>query len=77
VKFLRTKNEAYDVFNTFCTQVQAEEELKILKVKSDHGGEFKNEPFESFCEKNGIFHESSSPRTPQENGVVERKNKSL
>ena len=51
--------------------------LKILKVRSDHGGEFENEPFEIFCEKHGIIHEFSSPRTPQQNGVVERKNRSL
>ncbi len=51
--------------------------MKILKVRTDHGGEFENEPFETFCEKNGIVHEFSSPRTPQQNGVVERKNRPL
>ena len=51
--------------------------MKILKVRSDHGGEFENEPFESFCEKHGIIHEFSSRRTPQQNGVVERKNRTL
>jgi transposase InsO family protein len=52
-------------------------EMKILKVRSVHGGEFENEPFENFCEKLGIVHEFSSPRTPQQNGVVERKNRTL
>jgi len=65
------------VFSKFCIQVQSEKELKILKVRSDHGGEFENEPFEIFCEKHGIIHEFSSPRTPQQNGVIERKNRSL
>jgi len=65
------------VFSKFCIQVQSEKELKILKVRSDHGGEFENEPFEIFCEKHGIISEFSSPRTPQQNGVVERKNRSL
>jgi transposase InsO family protein len=51
--------------------------MKILKVRSDHSGEFENEPFETFCVKHGIVHEFSSPRTPQQNGVVERKNRSL
>jgi len=51
--------------------------MKILKVRSDHGGEFENEPFETFYEKHGIVHEFSSPRTPQQNGVVERKNITL
>ncbi|WJX61599.1 hypothetical protein P8452_46671 [Trifolium repens] len=77
VKFLRVKDDAYDVFNIFCTQVQSEKSLKILKIRSDHGGEFENEPFATFCEDHGIIHEFSAPRTPQQNGVVERKNRSL
>jgi len=53
--------------------------LKVQEVKSKH---FRNEPFEiffekHFCEKHGIVHEFSSPRTPQQNGVVERKNRTL
>jgi len=77
VKFLRSKVNAYDVLSNFCTQIQSEKEMKILKVRSDHGGEFENESFETFCEIHGIFHEFSSPRTPQQNGVVERKNRTL
>ena len=77
VKFLKSKDESYDVFTKFCIKVQSKKELKILKVRSDHGGEFENEPFEIFCEKHGIVHELSSPRTPYRNGVVERKNRSL
>ncbi|WJX24545.1 hypothetical protein P8452_13640 [Trifolium repens] len=77
VKFLRVKDDAYDAFTIFCTQVQSEKSLKILKVRSDHGGEFENEPFATFCEDHGIVNEFSAPRTPQQNGVVERKNRSL
>ena len=77
VKFIKSKDVACDVFSSFCTQIQSEKESKILKVRSDHGGEFENEPFEAFCEKHGIVHEFSSPRTPQQNEVVERKNITL
>jgi len=77
VKFMRSKDNAYDVFSNFCTKIQSEKEMKILKVRSDHGGEFDNEPFEDFCEKHGIIHEFSSPRTPQQNRVVEKKNINL
>ncbi|WJX45885.1 hypothetical protein P8452_32733 [Trifolium repens] len=77
VKFLRVKDDAYDVFTIFCTRVQSEKSLKILKIRSDHGGEFENEPFATFCEDHGIIHEFSAPRTTQQNGVVERKNRSL
>jgi len=40
-----------DVFSNFCTQIHSEKEMKILKVRSDLGGEFENEPFEAFYEK--------------------------
>ena len=46
-------------------------------MRSDHGKEFENEAFESFCSKRGISHNFSCPRTPQQNGVVERKNCTL
>ena len=49
------------MFSKFCIQIQSEKELKILKVRSDYGGEFENEPFEIFREKHGIIHEFSSP----------------
>jgi hypothetical protein len=49
VKFLKSKDNAYNVFSNFYTQIQSEKEMKILKVRSDHGGEFENEPFETFC----------------------------
>jgi len=39
--------------------------MKIIKIRSDHGGEFANEPFKTFCEKYQIVHEFSSPITPQ------------
>ena len=77
VKFLRSKDNAYDVLNNFCTQIKSEKEMKVLKVRSDHDGEFENKPFETFCEKHGIVREFSSLRTPQQNGVVERKNRTL
>ena len=49
----------------------------IGSIRSDHGGEFQNEKFSKFCEKMGILHNFYAPRTPQQNGVVERKNRSL
>ena len=48
-----------------------------MKSIHDHGGEFQNSMFERFCEKHGISHSFSAPRTYQQNGVVERKNRSL
>jgi len=51
--------------------------LKIIFLRTDPGGEFQNEQFENFCEELDITHNFSSPRIPQQNGVVERKNRSL
>ena len=46
-------------------------------IHSDHGKEFENKQFEEFCDEVGITHNFSAPRTPQQNGVVERKNRTL
>jgi hypothetical protein len=51
--------------------------LRIKKIRSDNGTEFKNSQIEGFLEEEGIKHEFSSPYTPQQNGVVERKNITL
>ncbi|KAH9671187.1 Integrase catalytic domain-containing protein [Citrus sinensis] len=57
--------------------VQNEKGYSITCIRSDHGGEFENHAFENFCNDLGIEHQFSSPRTPQQNGVVERKNRSI
>src|SRR4051812_29874974 len=77
VKFLKHKDESHSVFFEFCTQIQSEKECKIIKVRSYHGGEFENRFFEEYFKENGIAHDFSCPRTPHQNGVVERKNKTL
>ena len=61
----------------FSKRVQNEKGFRISSIKSDHGDEFKNHVLKSFYNENDISHNFSSPRTSQQNGVVERKNKSL
>jgi len=65
------------VFKKFAKVIQNEKGCRISTIKSDHGGEFQNERFDKFCEKHGIKHNFSALRTPQQNEVVERKNRSL
>jgi hypothetical protein len=55
----------------------AQNEFGIKKIRSDNRTEFKNSQIEGFLEDKGIKHEFSSPYTPQQNGVVERKNRTL
>jgi len=77
VLFLKHKDEAFEAFKTFCILVQNEKESKIISVKSDHEGEFENALFKKFFDEKGISHNFSCARTPQQNGVVERKNRTL
>jgi hypothetical protein len=58
-------------------QAQNEFGLRIKKIRSDNGTKFKNSQIEGFLEEEGIKHEFSSSYTPQQNGVVERNNRTL
>ena len=60
-----------------CLKLQCEKGKKITRIRSDHGKEFDNEGFNSFYLLEGIHHEFYAPITPQQNGVVERKNRTL
>ena len=75
--FLKNKSDAFHAFKKLAKVLQNENSCSISALRSDHGGEFENEKFNHFCEKYGIKHNFSAPGTPQQNGVVERKNRSL
>ena len=75
VTLLRSKLDALEHIETLCTKLQNEKSLKIDRIWSDHDKEFENSYMESFCTRSGISQEFSAPVTPQQNGVVERKNK--
>ena len=64
-------------FSKFCNTVQNEKGFTISCIRSDHGREIENIDFEDYCNEHGINHDFSAPRTPQQNGVVERKNRTL
>ncbi|KAH9669926.1 hypothetical protein KPL70_021986 [Citrus sinensis] len=74
---IANKDDAIDAFKVLCKKLQNEKGHGIVCIRSDHGGEFENHAFEIFCNNLGIGHKFSSPRTPQQNGVVERKNRSI
>jgi hypothetical protein len=77
VFFLQEKSQAQDILKGFLRRAQNEFRLRIKKIRSDNGTKFKNSQIEGFLEDEGIKHEFSSPYTPQQNGVVERKNRTL
>jgi len=71
------KSDVFSAFKKLAKRLQNACCSNICAICSDHGGEFPNEKFSSFCEKYEIFHHFSAPRTPQQNGVAERKYRSL
>ena len=74
VILLRSKFDAPEHIEALCTRLQNEKCLKIDQIRSDHGKEFENSHMESFYTRSGISQEFFAPITPQQNGVVERKN---
>ena len=59
------------------TRAENEFELKVKKVRSDNGSEFRNTRVEELCDEKRIKHEFSTKYTPEQNGLVERKNRTL
>ncbi|WVZ63567.1 hypothetical protein U9M48_013190 [Paspalum notatum var. saurae] len=75
--FLGDKTETPDKFKIFAKRAQHEFGLNILKLRSNNGSEFKNYKVDEWCDELDIKHEFSAAYTPEQNGVVERKNKTL
>ena len=74
VYLLRSKDEVLNKFKIYKTEVENANDAKIKTLRSDKGGEYQ---FPDFCENVGIVHETSTAYTPQQNGVAERKNRTL
>ena len=68
VEFLKEKSKSCEKLEILCKRPQNEKGVPIVKMRSDHGKEFENARFESFCEKNGIKKEFSAPKTPKKKG---------
>jgi transposase InsO family protein len=77
VFFLQDKNETQEVLKKFLRRAQNEFDVKVKKIRSDNGTEFKNTKVEDFLDEEGIKHEFSVAYTPQQNVVTERKNRTL
>ncbi|KAJ9542569.1 hypothetical protein OSB04_029075 [Centaurea solstitialis] len=77
VFFLRTKDETSGLIKPFVKRVENQVNLRVKVIRSDNGTEFKNADLNSFCEEKGIERQFIAPRTPQQNGVAERRNRTL
>ncbi|GKC52679.1 putative ribonuclease H-like domain-containing protein [Tanacetum coccineum] len=77
VFFLAIKDDTSGILKTFITGIENQPDHKVKVIKCDNGTEFKNSIMNPFCEIKGIKREFSVARTPQQNGVAKRKNRTL
>ncbi|GJW76842.1 retrovirus-related pol polyprotein from transposon TNT 1-94 [Tanacetum coccineum] len=77
VKFLRSKDETPEFVINFLKQIQVGLNKTVRFIRTDNGTEFVNQVMSEYYEGVGIFHQKSVPRTPQQNGIVERRNRTL
>ncbi|GKB90663.1 putative ribonuclease H-like domain-containing protein [Tanacetum coccineum] len=77
VFFLATKDEISRILKRFITEIENQLNHKVKVIRCDNGTEFKNREMNELCEQKGIKREFSVARTLQQNGVAERKNRTL
>ncbi|KAI3758596.1 hypothetical protein L6452_06163 [Arctium lappa] len=77
VIFLHCKSDTLEELISFVKKMEVLNNLTVRSIRSDHGTEFKNSSLNNFFENKGISHNFSSVRTPQQNGVAERRNRTI
>jgi transposase InsO family protein len=77
VYFLKLKSEVFDTFLAYRALVEKQSGHQIQRLRIDNGGEYVNNNFTSYGTTQGIQMQHTVPYTPQQNGVAERKNRTL
>nr|GFB49270.1 hypothetical protein [Tanacetum cinerariifolium] len=77
VHFLRSKDEAPEVIIKFLKRITVLLQSPVIIIRTDNGTEFKNQMLKEYFDAGGISHQMSSIRTPQQNGVVEQRNRTI
>ncbi|GJY81771.1 retrovirus-related pol polyprotein from transposon TNT 1-94 [Tanacetum coccineum] len=77
VHFLRKKSQAPEIIMSFIRMVENQNDVIVKQIRNNNRTEFRNHELESFCDEKGISQNISSPYTPEQNGVAERKNRTL
>jgi transposase InsO family protein len=77
VYFLVEKSEALVNFKYFKKSIEMEMDAYIKCLRTDRGGEFTSQDFNDFCKENGIKRQLTAAYAPQQNGVAERKNRTI
>jgi transposase InsO family protein len=74
VYFIKFKSKVFTIFQTFKALVENQSDMLIKCLKFDNGTEYTSNQFLEYCNSRGIVHQYTTPYTPQQNGVCERKN---
>nr|GEY91111.1 retrovirus-related Pol polyprotein from transposon TNT 1-94 [Tanacetum cinerariifolium] len=77
VYFLQVKSETFEHFKKFKALVEKQTGENLKALRTYRGGEFLSKEFIDFCDEHGIKRELTAPYTPEQNGVAERKNKTV
>ena len=77
VYFLKQKSDAFEKFKQFKSAVENKTGKRIKTLRSDNGGEYTSNEFETYLKKHGIAHQKTAPYTPEQNGVAERANRTI
>nr|GFA97853.1 hypothetical protein [Tanacetum cinerariifolium] len=77
VYLLKHEHEVFENFKVFKSEVELQLEKKIKALRSDRGGEYLSQEFKDYLSKKEIVQHLTSPYTPQQNGVSERRNRTL
>ncbi|GJX94516.1 retrovirus-related pol polyprotein from transposon TNT 1-94 [Tanacetum coccineum] len=75
--FLRSKDETPEVLKHFLKMIQRNLQAQVITVRTNKGTEFLNKTLHAYLKEEGIEHQTSTPRTPKQNSVVERRNRTL
>jgi transposase InsO family protein len=75
--FIRRKGDVFEYFKEFRIMIEKQTGKCIKILRSDSGGEYLSGAFKKYCKENGIQKQFIVSHTPQQNGIVERKNRTL
>lgn len=77
VYLMNKKSEVLAVFKRFKTMCEKQSGKALKILRTDGGGEYTSHAFQQFCDEEGIIHDMIAPYTPQHNGIVERRNRTI
>nr|GFB77190.1 zinc finger, CCHC-type [Tanacetum cinerariifolium] len=75
--FLTSKDQTFNTFKEFRQRIEMEMRMKLRMLRTDRGGEFTSNEFTKYCKENGIARQLTTPYSPQQNGVGERRNRTV